>query len=101
MSSFAYNTPIVHLPSPRVSTIWLAAKGKNAESLAVLAALSNTTVDDQEVMNTFHGITDTLAAENSGSFKFSEIFTHGKSQHFRRTLLGMAAQCFQQICGIK
>ncbi|OXB33636.1 hypothetical protein LQV05_001629 [Cryptococcus neoformans] len=82
--------------SPR----WLAAKGKNAESLAVLAALSNTTVDDQEVMNTFHGITDTLAAENSGSFKFSEIFTHGKSQHFRRTLLGMAAQCFQQICGI-
>lgn len=72
--------------SPR----WLAAKGKNAESLAVLAALSNTTVDDQEVMNTFHGITDTLAAENSGSFKFSEIFTHGKSQHFRRTLLGMA-----------
>lgn len=82
--------------SPR----WLAAKGRNAESLAVLAALSNTTVDDQEVMNTFHGITDTLAAENSGSFKFSEIFTHGKSQHFRRTLLGMAAQCFQQICGI-
>ncbi|WWD16344.1 hypothetical protein CI109_100770 [Kwoniella shandongensis] len=88
---------ILRLPeSPR----WLAAKGQYPESLAVLAALSNTSVDDQAVIDTFHGICDTLAAEKGASFAFSELTTGGKTQNLRRTLLGMGAQCFQQICGI-
>ncbi|WVO14659.1 hypothetical protein L204_102296 [Cryptococcus depauperatus] len=88
---------VFRLPeSPR----WLASKERYAESLAVLAALDNTTVNDPKVINTFHGICDTIAAEHVGGFKFREIFSHGKTQNFRRTLLGVGAQCFQQICGI-
>ncbi|WVQ84416.1 hypothetical protein IAT38_006568 [Cryptococcus sp. DSM 104549] len=82
--------------SPR----WLASKGKYAESLAVLAALDNTTVDNPEVINTFHGISDAIAAEASGSFAWSELMTGGKTQNFRRMLLGVLSQCFQQITGI-
>ncbi|ODO05042.1 hypothetical protein I350_05655 [Cryptococcus amylolentus CBS 6273] len=82
--------------SPR----WLAAKGKYPEALAVLAALDNTSVDDPAVMTIFHGITDAIAAEHVGEFSFKEIFSGGKTQNFRRTMLGVVAQCYQQICGI-
>ena len=77
------------------------AKDKHAEALAVLAALADKSVDDPKVMQTFQGICDAAAAEASTGFSFKELLTHGKSQHFRRTLLGVAAQCFQQISGIK
>ncbi|ODN88840.1 sugar transporter [Cryptococcus wingfieldii CBS 7118] len=82
--------------SPR----WLAAKGKYPEALAVLAALDNTSVDDPAVITIFHGITDAIAAEQVGEFSFKEIFSGGKTQNFRRTMLGVVAQCYQQICGI-
>lgn len=82
--------------SPR----WLASKGRHAECLAVLAALEGTTVDDPHVQKTWRGIVDAIR-HSAGEFAIKELFSHGKSQHFRRTLLGMAAQCFQQISGIK
>ncbi|WVQ78647.1 hypothetical protein IAT38_000734 [Cryptococcus sp. DSM 104549] len=82
--------------SPR----WLAAKGKFPEAVAVLAALDNTAVDDPQVINTFNGICDAIAAEHVGEFSFGEMFTHGRTQNFRRAMLGILAQCFQQICGI-
>jgi hypothetical protein len=40
-------------------------------------------------------------SQSAGDFALKELFTHGKSQHFRRMLLGVLAQCFQQISGIK
>jgi hypothetical protein len=83
--------------SPR----WLASKGRHAESLAVLAALDDKPVDDREVLQTWHGICDAVAAEEEGGFSFKMLFQNGKQQHFRRTLLGILAQCFQQISGIK
>lgn len=82
--------------SPR----WLAAKGRHAECIAVLAALDGTTVDDPVVQKTWRGIVE-ATYQSAGEFELKELFTHGKSQHFRRTLLGMGAQCFQQISGIK
>ncbi|ODN88841.1 sugar transporter [Cryptococcus wingfieldii CBS 7118] len=82
--------------SPR----WLAAKGKFPQALAVLAALDNTSVTDPAVVTVFHGITDAIAAEHVGEFSFKEIFKGGKTQNFRRTMLGVVAQCYQQICGI-
>ncbi|WOO81318.1 Sugar transporter STL1 [Vanrija pseudolonga] len=82
--------------SPR----WLVARGRNAEALAVLAALDNTGVDDPAVRQTWHGILDAVAAESAEGFQFRQIFTHGNSQNFRRTLIGMLSQCFQQISGI-
>jgi MFS family permease len=83
--------------SPR----WLAAKGMHAEALAVLAALDGKSVDDPKVLRVWHGICDAVATESEGGFSFKELFTHGKRQNFRRTMLGILAQCFQQISGIK
>lgn len=88
---------VFRLPeSPR----WLAAKGKHAESLAVLAALDGTDVNNKEVLHTWKGICNAVAAEAEGGFSFSMLLQGGKSQHLRRTLLGVLAQCFQQISGI-
>jgi hypothetical protein len=82
--------------SPR----WLASNGRHAETLAVLAALDNKPVTDPEVLQTWHGICDAVAAEAEGGFNMRMLTTSGKSQHLRRTLLGIAAQCFQQSeCG--
>lgn len=82
--------------SPR----WLVSKGRHAEALAVLAALDGTTVTDPLVQKTWRGIVDAVR-HSAGDFAIKELFTHGKSQHFRRTMLGVGAQCFQQISGIK
>lgn len=82
--------------SPR----WLVANGKKAEALAVLAALDGTTVHDQEVQDIYHGIVDAVHIEVGTGFKLGDLLHNGKSQNFRRTLLGMLAQCFQQISGI-
>ena len=83
--------------SPR----WLAAHGRHAECLATLAKLDDKPIDHPEVLQTFRGICDSIAAETAGSFALRELFTHGKTQNFRRTAIGMLSQCFQQITGIK
>jgi len=82
--------------SPR----WLYAKGRKEETLAVLAYLEGTDIHDKGVLKTFGGIADAVAAEEAGGFAFKELFTNGRSQNFRRMLLGVLAQCFQQISGI-
>lgn len=79
--------------SPR----WLVAKGRHEEALAVLAALEGTTVDDPEVRQTHRAIIDAVSQER---FSFRSLFTGGRSQNFRRTLLGCLSQMFQQISGI-
>jgi hypothetical protein len=63
--------------------------------------LDGVTVDDPKVLKTFGGIADAVATEQAGGFTFKELFTNGRSQNFRRMLLGVLAQCFQQISGIK
>lgn len=82
--------------SPR----WLAAKGRHAEAIAVLAALQNAPVDDPEVLRTWTGIVE-LNAQSVGDFAIKELWSHGTTQHFRRTMLGILAQAFQQLSGIK
>lgn len=82
--------------SPR----WLASKGRHAEAIAVLAALQNSPVDDPEVLRTWTGIVE-LNAQSVGDFAIKELGTHGTTQHFRRTMLGILAQAFQQLSGIK
>lgn len=82
--------------SPR----YLVRAGKNDEALAVLAALADAPVTDPEVLQTWRGICDVTAIEGAHAFKFGELLTHGKTQNFRRTMIGILAQCFQQICGI-
>lgn len=82
--------------SPR----WLAARGRHEECVATLACLTGRSVDDEEVVATWKGILETNA-QSVGEFHVKEIFSSGPTQHLRRTLLGILAQCFQQLTGIK
>lgn len=81
--------------SPR----WLTSKGRHAEAIAVLATLESKSVHDPEITRLWHGICDSLA-ESAGDFALKELLSHGKSQHFRRTMLGVLSQAFQQMAGI-
>lgn len=76
--------------------------GRPAEALAVISALDDKDISDPEVQRTYLGIHETIVAE--GGFEkgshLGELFTHGRSQNFRRAALAVTAQCFQQITGI-
>lgn len=82
--------------SPR----FLVANGQHEEAVAVLAALDGTSVYEPEVQEIYQGIVDAVHLEEGSGFKLSDLLHNGKSQNFRRTLLGILAQCFQQISGI-
>lgn len=75
-------------------------RGREAEARKLLARLAGTSVDSEEVEVELNNIKDALEAQGVGNFKFSELLTNGPSQNLRRTLLGIAAQFFQQISGI-
>ena len=89
---------LLYLPdSPR----WLMMRGRYEEAKEVLARLEGTDVDSEAVDIEMNNIKEALDAQSAGGgFKMKEIFQNGPSQNFRRTMLGVAAQFFQQICGI-
>ncbi|KAK6222978.1 sugar transporter Stl1 [Colletotrichum tabaci] len=89
---------LLYLPdSPR----WLAMKGRMDEAREVTSRLLGKPIDHEDVTIEVKAIQEALEAQSQGgSFKFKELLTNGPSQNLRRTLLGIAAQFFQQICGI-
>ncbi|KAF2474033.1 general substrate transporter [Lindgomyces ingoldianus] len=89
--------PIWLPESPR----WLLTKDRTDEAAKVIAALRGLRTDDEETKLQVSIIMDSIRASGhkGGNTPFSALFTGGKTQHFRRMLLGVSSQFFQQIGG--
>ncbi|KAF2142869.1 uncharacterized protein K452DRAFT_225811 [Aplosporella prunicola CBS 121167] len=83
--------------SPR----WLLTKDRHEDGMNVIAALRGLTVDDEETKLQGAIIMDSIrvAGHAGGNTPYSALFTNGKTQHFRRMMIGSSAQLFQQIGG--
>ncbi|KAF2176299.1 general substrate transporter [Zopfia rhizophila CBS 207.26] len=83
--------------SPR----WLLTKDRADEAMRVIAALRGLHVDDEETKLQANVIMDSIRASghHGGNTPFSALLTGGKTQHFRRMMLGASSQLFQQIGG--
>ena len=81
--------------SPR----WLLTRDRTDEATKVIASLRGLRVDDDETVLQVNIIMDGIRASGhkGGVTPFSALFTGGKTQHFRRMMLGASAQLFQQI----
>ena len=83
--------------SPR----WLCLKDRHQEAKVVIARLNAQPIDHPDVRASLEVIIETIAEERAdGELGFREIFHNGKQQTFRRILLGMGANVFQQFGGV-
>lgn len=83
--------------SPR----WLLTKDRHEDAIDVIAALNGLETHDDEVKLQHTLIMDGIKASGhaGGQTPFSALFTGGKTQHFRRMMLGSSSQFFQQLGG--
>jgi len=91
--------PMIFLPeSPR----WLLSHGRVEDADEVIAALRGFELDSDETRLERDLIVDSLRASGGYGQKSTPIkalFTSGKTQHFRRMLLGSGSQLMQQVGG--
>lgn len=89
---------MIWLPeSPR----WLLSRDR-FEGEAVIAALRGLEIDDKETQLQKMIILDSIRASGYAGRKgtpFKALFTGGKTQHFRRMMLGVSSQFMQQVGG--
>lgn len=83
--------------SPR----WLLTKDRTDEAVKVIAALRGLAIDDEQTKLETKIIVDSIRASGhkGGNTPYSALFTGGKTQHFRRMMLGASSQFFQQLGG--
>ncbi|KAH7394512.1 general substrate transporter [Pyrenochaeta sp. MPI-SDFR-AT-0127] len=82
--------------SPR----WLLTHHREDEAATVLAGLNGLQRDDPEVLVQMGVIKDAIRASGGGGkVPTKALLTNGKSQHFRRTILGASSQMMQQLSG--
>ncbi|GAD95889.1 hexose carrier protein [Paecilomyces variotii No. 5] len=88
---------MTYLPeSPR----YLISKDKVEKGEHVLAALAGTEIDHPRTQMQKSLIIDSIKASGAmNKTSFRDLLTHGKTQHFRRMLVGSSAQIFQQLSG--
>ncbi|PKY02699.1 general substrate transporter [Aspergillus campestris IBT 28561] len=86
---------ILNLPeSPR----WLVMQGRNEEAMEILAALSESSVDDPLILTELNAIRETVVEMNKGSYR--SLFDMSEYREFHRVALAYINQMFQQISGI-
>ncbi|RPB20253.1 general substrate transporter [Terfezia boudieri ATCC MYA-4762] len=81
--------------SPR----WLLSKDRDIEGTYVIAALQARSIEAEETNTEKRIILDSMAASAIGKTRFKDLLTNGKTQHFRRMLLGASSQLMQQVGG--
>lgn len=88
---------MINLPeSPR----WLLTHHREDEAATVIAGLNGLKRDDPEVRAQMAVITDAIRQSGGGGkTPTSALLTNGKSQHFRRMILGASSQMMQQLSG--
>ncbi|KAI0115710.1 general substrate transporter [Nemania sp. FL0031] len=93
------STAMIWLPeSPR----WLLTHERYEDANNVIAAIRGYEVDSQETAFERGIILDSIRASGvfgGKSTPFKALFTNGKTQHFRRMLLGASSQFMQQVGG--
>lgn len=83
--------------SPR----WLFTRERYEEAEYVIAALMGKEISDHDVQLQKNIVLDSIRASGQAgkNTPISAVFTGGKTQHFRRMLLGASSQFMQQIGG--
>ncbi|EME79799.1 uncharacterized protein MYCFIDRAFT_37517 [Pseudocercospora fijiensis CIRAD86] len=84
--------------SPR----WLCKMDRIEAATKSMAAINKEPIDGPKTKEDIRGILDSIAIEQSsdaGFFGIGDMFTGGPSQHWRRVLIGVSSQFFQQITG--
>lgn len=77
----------------------LLSKDLDQEGTAVIAALNGQPIDSHIVQTEKRVILDSMAASAKNKATYRDLFTGGKTQHFRRMLIGASSQLMQQIGG--
>jgi sugar porter (SP) family MFS transporter len=94
-----FSTVMIWLPdSPR----WLLTHERYEEAERTIAALRGYEIDSEETKAERDMILDSIRASGFAGQKSTPVkalFTNGKTQHFRRMLLGASSQFMQQVGG--
>ena len=80
--------------SPR----WFVMRGRDQEACEVLASLSNTTPDSDDVLSDLNLMKADLKSQSEKA-SWKTLFTFGKTQEFQRMMIGCSGQFFQQFTG--
>jgi|TARA_R110002003_G_scaffold279_11_gene18109 sugar porter (SP) family MFS transporter len=88
---------MIQLPeSPR----WLLTHHREEEAATIMAALNGLRRDDPEILIQMGVIKDAVRkAGGGGKVPTKLLFTNGKTQYFRRMIIGASSQFMQQLSG--